>query len=206
MTAASIAVAIWANIKKLGCKMKSETVGFRMQISRDIREFRTRFMLDLSKDSLTMKDYSLHESLRVEELTELATANTREKQLDALIDSIYVTQGQITHCHKHCGFSDGYIDLLISTGMAMGFDMEGAFAEVHASNMSKLCINIKEATETKDDYESCQGYKQVDIIDGGDGFIVRNAIDCRLPCGKEVKAGKTLKSIYYREANLKDFV
>ncbi|NDD84067.1 phosphoribosyl-ATP diphosphatase [bacterium] len=63
------------------------------------------------------KLWDLRFKLIAEEVLELKNATTKEDILDALIDILYVTYG---------------------AGLAFNFDMQGAFDEVHKSNMSKL--------------------------------------------------------------------
>ena len=62
-------------------------------------------------------NYALYRKLITEELKELDNAQTPEEHLDALIDLIYVT---------------------IGAGVALGHDMQGAWDEVHKTNMAKL--------------------------------------------------------------------
>lgn len=63
------------------------------------------------------KNYALYRKLIAEELNELDTATTAEEHLDALIDLIYV---------------------VIGAGTALGHDMQGAWEEIHKTNMAKL--------------------------------------------------------------------
>lgn len=63
------------------------------------------------------ENYELYRKLITEELKELDDANNAEEHLDALIDLIYVT---------------------IGAGIALGHDMQGAWNEVHTTNMAKL--------------------------------------------------------------------
>lgn len=63
------------------------------------------------------KNYALYRELIKEELGELDRATTAEEHLDALIDLIYVT---------------------IGAGVALGHDMQGAWEEIHKTNMAKL--------------------------------------------------------------------
>lgn len=65
---------------------------------RDILQFRSTFDLP-SEDETTLDDKAdtLHTSLAIEELTELAEADTRIEQADAIVDSVYVLMGRLVH-------------------------------------------------------------------------------------------------------------
>lgn len=75
----------------------------------------------------------------------------------------------------------------------LGNKFDALFAEVQRSNMSKTCKTEKEAEETKAHYES----KGVPCyyVKSGEHFLVYRTAD-----------NKTLKSIYYSEADLKSIV
>lgn len=63
---------------------------------RDISEFRSTFDLPVaSPESLDDKTDTLHTSLAIEELTELAEADNKTEQADAIIDSVYVLMGRL---------------------------------------------------------------------------------------------------------------
>ena len=65
---------------------------------RDILQFRSTFDLP-SEDESTLDDKAdtLHTSLSIEELTELAEADSRMDQADAIVDSVYVLMGRLVH-------------------------------------------------------------------------------------------------------------
>jgi predicted HAD superfamily Cof-like phosphohydrolase len=75
----------------------------------------------------------------------------------------------------------------------LGNKFDELFAEVQRSNMSKTCKTEKEAEETKAHYEA----KGVPCyyVKSGEHFLVYRTAD-----------NKTLKSIYYSEADLKSIV
>lgn len=165
----------------------------------DVKEFRTVFMLD-TRRWITHNEQRLHDSLIIEELRELADAKTDVERLDAIVDSVYVLVGQIAHCDKRAKEVAYFIDVLARTAQSYGYDFLKAWDIVHASNMSKPCVSLKEARETKERYEFL-GY-EIEIIAVENYFIVCNESDVTLKCGKFVKAGKVLKSINYKEADL----
>lgn len=81
----------------------------------DQRLFQHVFQQHLAHDPEA--NYKLYRNLIAEELKELDCATTPEEHLDALIDLIYVT---------------------IGAGIALGHDMQGAWDEIHSTNMAKL--------------------------------------------------------------------
>ncbi|GAL09912.1 hypothetical protein JCM19233_889 [Vibrio astriarenae] len=63
---------------------------------RDITEFRTTFDLPVAQPStLDDKADTLHTSLIIEELTELAEAPDKTERADAIVDSVYVLMGAL---------------------------------------------------------------------------------------------------------------
>ena len=84
----------------------------------DQPHFQHVFQQHLLKDPEA--NYALYRGLITEELRELDASATPEEHLDALIDLIYV---------------------VIGAGVALGHDMQGAWDEVHRTNMAKLDAN-----------------------------------------------------------------
>ncbi|GAL03109.1 hypothetical protein JCM19237_6002 [Photobacterium aphoticum] len=171
---------------------------------RDIREFRETFDLDIeSPATLNEQADALHTSLAVEELTELAEADSLVEQADAIVDSVYVLMGRLVHLgdatvEANIGISY-LIDLLLQIAQRLGFDFVACWDEVHSSNMSKVCRNEQEFAETQAHYAE-QG---VEIVGSQKGpyIIAKCGKDVDLG-GKLVRQGKVLKSIYYRPADL----
>lgn len=175
---------------------------------RDILQFRSTFDLP-SEDETTLDDKAdtLHTSLAIEELTELAEADTRIEQADAIVDSIYVLMGRLVHLGAS-QVSDRIeisyvIDLLLNVAKNREIDFLTCWDEVHSSNMSKVCHNEKELAETVEFYAK-QG---VEIVGSqkGDFIIAKCAKDVDM-AGKTVRQGKVLKSVYYRPADLEKLV
>lgn len=172
---------------------------------KDVKEFREAFCLDVGKEDLRGDDITLHDSLIIEELRELTEATEEVDRLDAIVDSCYVLMGRAVHGQKESSFIGYFVDVLINMAHGMGYDFEGAWDEIHASNMSKICANLEEAIDTANSYYERQ-YKSIDIDSHENYFIVKNETDVTLPCGNFVKAGKVLKSILYQQADLTPFV
>ncbi|MCJ8305354.1 MULTISPECIES: nucleoside triphosphate pyrophosphohydrolase family protein [Shewanella] len=175
---------------------------------RDILQFRSTFDLP-SEDESTLDDKAdtLHTSLAIEELTELAEADSRMEQADAIVDSVYVLMGRLVHLGA-TQVSDRMeisyvIDLLLHVAKNREIDFITCWDEVHSSNMSKVCRNEKELEETIEFYAK-QG---VEIVGStkGDFIIAKCAKDVDM-AGKIVRQGKVLKSVYYRPADLAKLV
>ncbi|MPY25555.1 SAM-dependent methyltransferase [Shewanella psychropiezotolerans] len=175
---------------------------------RDILQFRSTFDLP-SEDESTLDDKAdtLHTSLAIEELTELAEADSRMEQADAIVDSVYVLMGRLVHLGA-TQVSDRMeisyvIDLLLHVAKNREIDFITCWDEVHSSNMSKVCRNEKELEETIEFYAK-QG---VEIVGStkGDFIIAKCANDVDM-AGKIVRQGKVLKSVYYRPADLAKLV
>ncbi|GIU03411.1 SAM-dependent methyltransferase [Shewanella sp. c952] len=175
---------------------------------RDIREFRATFDLPIEDEStLDDKADTLHTSLAIEELTELAEADSRVEQADAIVDSVYVLMGRLVHLGA-TQLTDRVeisyvIDLLLHVAKNREIDFVTCWDEVHSSNMSKVCRNEQELAETIAFYAE-QG---VEIVGStkGDFIIAKCAKDVDM-AGKIVRQGKVLKSVYYRPADLDKLV
>lgn len=171
---------------------------------RDITEFRSTFDLPVATPaSLDDKADTLHTSLAIEELTELAEADNKTEQADAIVDSIYVLMGRLVHLGD-AKVSDNLaisylIDLLLNVAANRGIDFLPCWDEVHSSNMSKVCRNEQEYSETEAFYAK-QGI-QLMAVQKGDYIIAKCAQDF-VSEGKTIRQGKVLKSVYYRPADL----
>jgi len=175
---------------------------------RDIFEFRSTFDLPVNDEtSLDHKADTLHTSLIIEEMTELAEADSRIEQADAIVDSVYVLMGRLVHLGA-TQVSDRLeisylIDLLLNVAKNREIDFIKCWNEVHSSNMSKVCRNQQELAETIAHYAK-QG---VEIVGStkGEFIIAKCAKDVDM-AGKVVRQGKVLKSVYYRPADLTTLV
>ncbi|MBY7902138.1 nucleoside triphosphate pyrophosphohydrolase family protein [Vibrio fluvialis] len=171
---------------------------------RDITEFRSTFDLPVATPaSLDDKADTLHTSLAIEELTELAEADNKTEQADAIVDSVYVLMGRLVHLGD-AKVSDNLaisylIDLLLNVAANRSIDFLPCWDEVHSSNMSKVCRNEQEYSETEAFYAE-QGI-QLMAVQKGDYIIAKCAQDF-VSEGKTIRQGKVLKSVYYRPADL----
>ncbi|MDP5253469.1 MULTISPECIES: nucleoside triphosphate pyrophosphohydrolase family protein [unclassified Vibrio] len=169
-----------------------------------ISEFRHTFDLPVNQpDSLDENADTLHTSLAIEELTELAEADNKVEQADAIIDTVYVLMGRLVHLghsQREDNLAISYvIDLLLHVAKNRAIDFLPCWDEVHSSNMSKVCRNLDEYQETHAFYQQ-QGI-EVEAIEKGQYLIVKCAQD-HLSDEKTIRAGKVLKSVYYRPADL----
>lgn len=175
---------------------------------RDISEFRHTFDLPVADpDSLDQAADTLHTSLIIEELTELAEADCLVEQADAIVDSIYVLMGRLVHL-GHQQISDNLvinylIDLLLNVAVNRGINFLPCWDEVHASNMSKVCRNEQEFNDTVDFY--AKQNIQLLAVQKGDYIIAKCDHDVVME-GKTIRQGKVLKSVYYRPADLSSLV
>jgi len=174
----------------------------------DIEQFRQTFDLPCAApNSLDADADTLHTSLIIEELTELAEADCKIEQADAIVDSVYVLMGRLVHLganQVNDNLEISYlIDLLLNVAAHRRIDFLPCWDEVHSSNMSKVCRNAQEYQETQAFYAQ-QGVELVDSVKG-DFIIAKCAQDIQM-AGKIVRKGKVLKSVYYRPADLSALV
>lgn len=174
----------------------------------DIAQFRETFDLPCEDpDSLDEKADQLHSSLIIEELTELAEADCKVEQADAIVDSVYVLMGRLVHLgakQVDDNLEISYlIDLFLNVAQHRGINFLPCWDEVHCSNMSKVCRNAQEYQETLAFYAK-QGVELTDTVKG-EFIIAKCAEDVQL-AGKIVRQGKVLKSVYYRPADLVSLV
>ncbi|MBW3694935.1 SAM-dependent methyltransferase [Vibrio sp. T187] len=171
---------------------------------KDIEEFRSTFDLPVaSPETLDEKADTLHTSLAIEELTELAEADCKTEQADAIVDTVYVLMGRLVHL-GHSKVEDNLaisylIDLLLNVAKNRAIDFLPCWDEVHSSNMSKVCRNEQEYADTEAHYAK-QNIKLM-AVQKGDYIIAKCAEDV-VDQGKTIRQGKVLKSVYYRPADL----
>ncbi|MDK9739084.1 nucleoside triphosphate pyrophosphohydrolase family protein [Vibrio sp. D404a] len=171
---------------------------------RDIKEFRSTFDLPVAAPG-TMDDKgdTLHTSLAIEELTELAESDSKTEQADAIVDSVYVLMGRLVHMGQdkvEDNLAISYlIDLLLNVAKNRAIEFLPCWDEVHSSNMSKVCRNEKEYAETEAFYAE-QNIKLM-AVQKGDYIIAKCAEDF-VSEEKTIRQGKVLKSVYYRPADL----
>ena len=171
---------------------------------RDIEEFRSTFDLPVAApETMDEKGDTLHTSLAIEELTELAEADSKIEQADAIVDSVYVLMGRLVHLGQakvEDNLAISYlIDLLLNVSKNRSIDFLPCWDEVHSSNMSKVCRNETEYAETEAFYAE-QNIKLMAVQKGE--YIIAKCAEDFVSEGKTVRQGTVLKSVHYRPANL----
>lgn len=170
----------------------------------NIVEFRSTFDLPVhSPETLDAQADTLHTSLAIEELTELADADNITEVADAIVDTVYVLMGRLVHLgddsiNKNIGITY-LIDLLLNVANNRNIDFLPCWDEVHSSNMSKVCRNEKEYSETETFYAN-QGIKIAPFSKGA--YIIAKCAEDFVGESKTIRKGKVLKSVYYRPADL----
>ncbi|PSV00700.1 nucleoside triphosphate pyrophosphohydrolase family protein [Photobacterium kishitanii] len=170
----------------------------------DINDFREAFDLPVSQpDSFAESDDQLHSSLLIEEMSELATATTKIQIADALIDSVYVLVGRDSHLGKMT-INSYLIDILLNIAKQQDIDFVKGWDIVHASNMSKLCVDEADFNNTKQYYKDL-GVDVYGTTKSNGMIAVKCAKDVNYIAGgirKKIKKDKVLKSVSYTEADL----
>ncbi|MCL1038405.1 nucleoside triphosphate pyrophosphohydrolase family protein [Shewanella submarina] len=184
------------------------TPAIYQHIYRDIYEFRATFDLPVEDPaSLDSKADTLHTSLIIEELTELAEAPDKVEQADAIVDSVYVLMGRQVHLGAKTmedNLAISYlVDLFLNVARNLAIDFIPCWDEVHSSNMSKVCKDEQEYAATEAFYAE-KGIALTASHKGG-FIIAKSANDVELD-GKTIRAGKVLKNVNYRPADLKPLV
>ncbi|MGL6027232.1 MAG: nucleoside triphosphate pyrophosphohydrolase family protein [Vibrio sp.] len=171
---------------------------------RDIHQFRQTVDLPVAAPhTLNSQADTLHTSLAIEELTELAQADNKTEQADAIVDTVYVLMGRLVHLEQakiEDNLAISYlIDLLLHVADNLNIAFLACWDEVHSSNMSKVCRNQQEYLETEQFYAE-QGIKLMAVQQGE--YIIAKCAQDFISASKTVRQGKVLKSVYYRPANL----
>jgi hypothetical protein len=110
----------------------------------------------------------------------------KEEALDAVVDIEVINNGTIVSCGFHNKKSKENQDIELAI-------YDKAYIEVHSSNMSKACGNFVDACKTVDHYKSLGINTNIEESSTGKYLVKR--LD-----------GKVLKNIYYRKANLEQYV
>lgn len=172
----------------------------------DVLEFRQAFDLPLTWPA--SNDKALHDRLRLEEFEEAVLADTHVKRLDALVDSAYVTLGELVQRGFHSletAQQDAYhlyfyLNLLIRTAHRLKFDFAGGWAEVHRANMDKLVdANNQQATN---ELYAAKGIMVEYTSTALPGKYIAKAGNTTA----DVNAGKLLKPANHKAPNLIEFL
>jgi len=165
-----------------------------------VKEFHEKFNhpTNSKDDDIPLKLRQLRIKLLFEELEELAVATDCKGTFFGLCqdNNIYAEDGDTRDKKEEIDALADLQVILSGSILAMGHheNFDAAFEEVQRSNMSKMCDNMKEATDTQEWYIERDGTESY-ITEKGDKFIVLRKSD-----------NKILKNKYYSEANLDQFV
>lgn len=188
-------------------KLSKLTPELFQHLYQDIVEFRTTFDLPVAQpESLDTNADTLHTSLAIEELTELAEAADVVEQADAIVDTVYVLMGRLVHLGMdtiEANIGINYIiDLLLNVAANRDIDFVPCWDEVHSSNMSKVCQSQDEYQQT----ESFYADKGITISPSEKGaYIIAKCAEDFIGEDKTIRKGKVLKSVNYRPADLAQF-
>ena len=172
----------------------------------DVYDFRRAYGLNVG-GIINPTDCELHTSLIVEEVMELAQADSEVDRIDAIVDSVYVLIGRYVH---KCGLYTDInlnqhgilymVDVLLQVANNSNYDFHACWDEIHSSNMSKMCNDLDEVEATMDYYAERGISTTCEPV--GNHY----AIKCDIDQSGLTKRGKTLKSINYKPADLADML
>lgn len=170
---------------------------------RDIREFRATFRLKLD-EAITDADCRMHQALHIEELVELALANDKVEQADAITDFVYTCLGrnaQIGDSNYENSAVANIVDIFIAAAKALDINFEECWKAVHASNMTKAAESESVAISTVEHYEARGVKAEYNLADNGT-FVVSCSEDWIDETGSSILKGKVLKSVEYTPVDL----
>lgn len=179
----------------------------------DIFELRQEFCLPHSKhEPLTPAELETHERIFRSELKELVSANTDIMRLDGLVDCVVTLMQRLVHL-GYRGFDLAlqaeagvtfFINEMLVAAKDLGFNFEGGWDEIHASNMSKICRTAEDLANTQEYYKKLGVETYAEETPSG-GFVVKVAKDA-LVKGEDYPKDKFLKSVAMKKPDLKPFV
>ena len=170
--------------------MQPETIKTKISLLSDNR-MKLRFnlimeeLLELAQATGTTQEYILSAN----EMIHKALTEAVNKPTD-IIDTVIASADAL----------GDLIYVVVGTVVEMGFDpiIDDVFNEIHRSNMTKACVTIEEANDTKAFYENQRNtpcYIHEVIVENKSYYVVRRVSD-----------HKVLKSIQYSPANLKNII
>ncbi|GAM63385.1 hypothetical protein JCM19232_1532 [Vibrio ishigakensis] len=169
----------------------------------DITEFRQLFNLPIETGIENEALCHLHSNLMIEELAELARADSKEDQADAITDTVYVAVGRAVHAgHKELAETTiaRQVDVLLNVADTLEIPFEQCWDAVHQSNMSKAALDETQAKETVEVY-AAKGISADYKLKNGK-YIVFCDQDSKSNEGIVIKQGKILKNKYYQAVDL----
>ncbi len=179
----------------------------------DILDLRREFNLPHSKhEPLTPEELETHSRIFRSELKELALANNSIKCLDGLVDCVVTLMQRLVHLgYRGFDFAQKYetgvcffINEMMVTAKDLGFNFDGGWDEIHASNMSKICRSAEDLAKTQEYYGGLGVETYAEETPSG-GFVVKVAKDA-LVKGEDFPKDKFLKSVSMKKPDLKPFV
>lgn len=193
--------------------MKELTPDTYAKLYQDIVELRKTFLLPVGKHApLDQEELTLHEKVFRSEFRELCLADSPIMVLDGLVDGVVTLMGRIVHL-GYRGYNlfvleapgeKFFINELIRMADLLGFNFEGGWDEIHASNLSKVCKTQQDLKKTQVYYNKL-GVKTYAEETGG-GWVVKVAEDFTDTEGNNYPKGKFLKSVSYKKPDLTPFV
>lgn len=173
----------------------------------DIREFRSTFRLKIDSP-MTDADCRVHQALHIEELVELALANNKAEQADAITDLVYTALGrtaQIGDASLEDSAVAHLVDMFIAAAHTLKIPFEQCWKAVHNSNMTKAATTEEVAKATVEHYGK-RGIKANYVLAESGKYVISCSEDSTDETGSAVLKGKILKSINYTEVNLQEVI
>lgn len=178
----------------------------------DIVELRNTFLLPVNTGVLTAADQQHHDAIFRSEFRELANANTRVLTLDGLVDSVVTLMGRCVHQGMRpfgmlMELQPGPAFLMaecIQAAHDLEMNFEGAWDEIHRSNLSKVCPDEADFKKTK------AHYAKLGVAVYGEetpkGIVVKCSETVIGKDGNDYPKGKFLKSLSYTKPDLTPFI
>lgn len=176
-----------------------------------ITEFRKAFNLNINQYIYQGVDTPLHNALHLEEFKELALAESLEEQMDAIGDMIYVIVGRIVEgavktsskVYTHFPEYKNWLEYLVTLGDNLTYPggTLRTFELIHESNMTKTCT--KDQILENVGHYSAKGIELLVEEPLSGVFVLKTAADYP---EHELKKGKVMKNIHYREVDLSEVI
>lgn len=178
----------------------------------DIVELRNTFLLPVNTGVLTADDQKLHDDVFRSEFRELIKADTRVLMLDGLVDTVVTLMGRCVHQGMRpwgnlLELQPGPAFLMnesIQAAADLEMNFEGAWDEIHRSNLSKVCPDEADFKKTK------AHYAKLGVAVYGEetpkGIVVKCSESVIGKDGNDYPKGKFLKSLSYSKPDLTPYI
>lgn len=178
----------------------------------DIVELRNTFVLPVNLGGLSDSDKEHHNKIFRSEFRELACANSSTGILDGIVDGIVTLMGRCVHQGMRpysmlLQLQPGpafLMEELIQMAQDLDMNFEGAWGEIHASNLSKVCPDEADFKKTQ------AKYKKLGVAVYGEktdkGIVVKVSETVVGTDGEEYPKGKFLKSVSYKKPDLTPYI